>query len=428
LENPIQGGEADTRADPPTDTRSTVHTLSRRASFWVAAAVAALGLWTSAALSPSYPLYTAAWGLTAATTTVVYAVFPAALVVVLLLLGDLADHIGRRKAIVIGLAFELAGVVVFALARDVWWLYAGRAVSGVGVGLSLSPATAAMAEFSPPALKGRAGSIATAVTSLAVAAAFLVGGVLIQYAPLPLHLDYAVLAAVISLALVAAWWLPPHTRAETAAPWRPRVSIAVPRAHRRAFAAAAAALVSAFTFGAVVLSLGGDIVRELARSDDAFVTGAQLAIFGVVAAIVPLGLGRLSVRAMTTAGALASLAGAALLVMTAAVHSAPVFCAAAAVAGAGYSLNFMGGVMIVNQHAPAHHRAGMFSAGYLLGYVAQGLIAVSLGVVATDVGLRTAVDVGAGALALVFLTSLLLATSTAAVAPARARSRTTGTA
>lgn len=394
-----------------------MHTLSRRASFWVAGAVAALALWTSAAPSPTYSFYGSAWGLSAAATTTVYAVFPAALVVVLLLLGDLADHIGRRRAIVVGLAVELVGVLLFAFARDVWWLYAGRAVSGLGVGLSLSPATAAMREFSPPALERHASSITTAVTSLAVAAAFLVGGVLIQYAPRPLHLDYGVLAAIIALVLVAAWFLPPHTAAETASPWRPRISIAVPRERRRSFAAAAAALVSAFTFGAVVLSLGGDIVRDLAGSDNAFVTGLLLAIFGVMAAVVPLTLSRLEVRAVVTAGAFTSLAGAALLVGTAASHSIAMFCATAAVAGAGYSLNFMGGVMIVNEHAPAHHRAGMFSAGYLLGYVAQGLIAVSLGIVATDVSLGTAVDVGAVALAAIFVTSLLLARTVRGSAP-----------
>jgi MFS family permease len=386
-----------------------VRVLNRRASFWVAAAVAALALWVSAAPSPTYPFYGSEWGLSPATTTTVYAVFPAALVVVLLLLGDLGDHIGRRKAIVVGLAVELVGVLLFALGRDVWWLFAGRAISGLGVGLSLSPATAALREFSPPALERLASSITTAVTSLAVAAAFLVGGALIQYAPLPLHLDYFVLAAVIALVLVASWFLPPHTRVETAAPWRPKVSLVVPSDQRRAFAAAAAALVSAFTFGAVVLSLGGDIVRGLAGSENAFVTGLLLAIFGVIAAAAPLGLARLSARSAVTAGALASLAGAALLVATAASHSIAVFCATAAVAGAGYSLNFMGGVMIVNESAPPHHRAGMFSAGYLLGYVAQGVIAVSLGIVATDVSLTTAVDAGAIGLAAIFVTSLVLA-------------------
>ena len=38
-------------------TASTHRTLGRRASFWTAAAVAALALWTSGAPSVSYPLY-----------------------------------------------------------------------------------------------------------------------------------------------------------------------------------------------------------------------------------------------------------------------------------------------------------------------------------------------------------------------------------
>jgi MFS family permease len=394
-----------------------VPSASRRTSFWTAAAVAALALWTSAAPSASYPLYAVEWGLSPATTTTVFAVYPAVLVVVLLLFGDLSDHIGRRAAILAGLAAELVGVLLFAVAPDVDWLYVGRAVSGIGIGLSLSPATAAMAEFSPPGLRRLASSIATAVTSLAVAVAVLVGGGLIQYAPLPLRLNYLVLAVAITAVLTAAWSLPRHTRAETAAPWRPRVSVGVPREHRRAFAAAAAALLSAFTFGAVVLSLGGDIVRQLAGSDNAFVTGALLGIFGVLAAVVPLGSARLGVRTVVTAGAFASLAGAVLLVVTAVEHSVAVFCATAAVAGAGYSLNFMGGIMLVNRHAPVHHRAGMFSAGYLVGYLSQGVVAVSLGVIATDVGIGTAVDIGTAVLSVVFVTSLVLTATMREPAP-----------
>jgi MFS family permease len=400
-----------------------LRTLSTATNFWIAAAVAALALWTSAAPSVSYPLYTAQWGLTPATTTEVFAVYPAVLVVVLLFFGDVSDHIGRRAAILVGLAAELFGVLLFALAQDVWWLYVGRAVTGLGVGLSLSPATAAMVEFSPAKLAGRASSITTAVTSGAVAVAFLLGGGLIQYAPLPLHLDYVALDAVIVTVLVAAWFLPRHTRAQSREPWRPSVSVVVPAQHRRAFAAAAAALLSAFTLGAVVLSLGGDIARQLGGSDNALVTGALLAIFGVVAGVVPVLLVRLTGRTVVTLGGLLSLVGVGLLVLTGAQHSLAVFCAAAAVCGAGYSLNFLGGIMLVNLHAPAHHRAGMFSAGYLVGYASQGVIAVTLGVIATDVGLTTAVDWGAGALALAFVASILLAWTMGGPDPSRPAAR-----
>src|ERR1700712_2650108 len=117
--------------------RST--TLGRRASFWTAAAVAALALWTSAAPSVSYPLYAAEWHLTPTTTNAIFAVYPIALVVVLIVFGDLSDHIGRRASIVLGLVAMLVGVLLFAVAPSVGWVFVGRAFMGLGVGLSLSP-------------------------------------------------------------------------------------------------------------------------------------------------------------------------------------------------------------------------------------------------------------------------------------------------
>jgi len=385
-----------------------MRTFSNRTNFWVAGVVAALALWTSAAPSTSYPLYTARWGLSPATTTEVFAVYPAVLIIVLLGFGAISDHIGRRRAILYGLAFELVGVLLFTFAQDVWWLYIGRALSGLGIGLSLSPATAAMVEYAPPSLRPRASMITTAVTSLAIVTALVLSGVLIQYAPLPLHLDYAVLAAVILATLAAAWFLPRQAPSEPKERWRPRISVVVPREQRRVFIAAAASLVCAFALGAVVLSLGGDIVRGLAGSHNLAVTGALLGIFGAVATVVPMLASKASGRTVVGIGSLCCLVAVTLLVLTGIAHSIPLFCATAIVAGAGYSLCFLGGVLTVNLHAPAHHRAGMISAGYLAGYASQGAIAVILGIVATDISLQTAVNIGAAALAVVFLTTFAL--------------------
>ena len=68
-----------------------MHVLGRRASLWVAAAVAAMALWTSAAPTITYPLYAAQWHLDPTVTTAIFAVYPAMLVVMLVLFGDLSD-------------------------------------------------------------------------------------------------------------------------------------------------------------------------------------------------------------------------------------------------------------------------------------------------------------------------------------------------
>ena len=170
-------------------------TLGRTASFWVSAAVVAHTLWTSAAPAMTYPLYAAEWNLTPTATTAIFAVYPIVVVAVLIAFGDISDYIGRRTTMLIGLFASLIGVMMFALAPDVVWVFIGRAFMGVGVGLSASPATAAMVEFSPAGQSKRASSITTAAQSLGLTLATLVGGGLIQYAPFPTHLNFGVLAS-----------------------------------------------------------------------------------------------------------------------------------------------------------------------------------------------------------------------------------------
>src|ERR1700722_4643584 len=200
-----------------------MHTLSNRASFWVAAAVAAVALWTSAAPSVTYPLYATEWHLSLAVTTLAFAMYPIALVLVLVISGDLSDHMGRRAAIVLGLTASLAGALLFAVATNVGFILAGRALMGVGVGLALSPATAAMVEFSPAGRSDRAGAITTAATSVGLVLATLVGGGLIQYAPYPTHLNFWILAVAVAAVLVVACFLPGPPARGTTPGWRPQV-------------------------------------------------------------------------------------------------------------------------------------------------------------------------------------------------------------
>ena len=182
---------------PATATAQPRRTLSRRASFWTAAAVAGISLWTSAAPTTTYPLYASTWHLTPTATTAIFAVYPVVLVVFLLIFGQLSDYIGRRATMLYGVGALLAGVLLFAIAPSVGWVYAGRALMGAGVGLALTPATAAAVEFSAHGKAARASSITTAATAAGLALATIVGGGLIEYAPAPLHLDFWVLLAVI---------------------------------------------------------------------------------------------------------------------------------------------------------------------------------------------------------------------------------------
>jgi predicted MFS family arabinose efflux permease len=367
-----------------------------------------IALWTSGAPTVTYPLYAAEWNLSASVTTAIFAVYPLVLVIVLLVFGNISDYIGRRAAILLGLTASLIGVLLFAIAPNVGWVFVGRAFMGIGVGLSLSPASAAMVEFSAAGKKAQASSLTTASTAVGLILATLVGGSLIEYAPLPTHLNFWVLSAVVAGVLLTAWFLPRHTAVEANGRWRPR-PLSIPRGLRSTFAKSALAVTGAYGLGAIVLSLGADIGQELIGSDNSLVNGAVIAINAAAIAITAIAARKLRGTTDIAIGGATATIGMAIMVLSSVQHSLPLFIVSAVVTGVGYSLLFLGGLSVINADAPAHHRAGTLSGVYLFAYLFQGLIALSLGAVATASGLGFALDIGALIVAVLGIGSIVLA-------------------
>ncbi|MDR6973115.1 MFS transporter [Leifsonia shinshuensis] len=388
--------------------RTAPLTLPARARFWTAAAVAGLALWTSAAPTTSYPLYASTWHLTSAVTTAIFAVYPIVLVVFLLIFGQVSDFIGRRNAMLIGVGALFVGVLLFAIAPSVGWVFAGRAFMGAGVALALAPATAAAVEFSPRGRESRASSTVTAATAAGLALATVVGGGLIQYAPLPLHLDYWVLLVAVTAVLGLVYFLPRNRARSSAGTWRPR-PISIPRGIRLLYVAAASAVTGAYAFGSVFLALGADVAKDLIGSTNVLVTGSVLAIMSVMIGVSAVLGRRFAPGRLVIGGAGLTLVDLVLLVLSAQFHSLPLFMITTVFSGAGYGLLFSGGLGLIATHAPQRHRGGTISAVYLVAYVFQGVIAFSLGGIATAVSLGAALFVGAIVIGVLATGALVLA-------------------
>ena len=403
--------------DAPTEMRSASSpiALGRHASLFVSAGVVAHTLWTSAAPAMAYRLYADEWHLTHTVTTGIFAIYPVVVVLTLIGFGDLSDHIGQRSTMLIGLGASLVGTMLFAVAPDVWWLFAGRALMGVGVGITAGPSTAAVTEFTVTdpvqSLSRRAALIATVAQAGGFAAALLVGGALIAYAPWPTRLSFWVLAILLALLLIATWFLPRHQATGTGMVWRPRLPF-VPRETRSAFAIASVAMMTAYTHGVLVLSLGSQVAHDLIGSTNALVNGAALSLFAIVSGAIAIIARPLSARTATTLGAVASAAGMGLLAVAVALHGLSAFLLATAASGAGYSLLFLSALRAINDTAPAQQRGAVLSALYLMAYLSMGPVAIILGIVATRWGLRLAVDLGAAAIASLSLATLVLANAT----------------
>jgi predicted MFS family arabinose efflux permease len=404
--NPGQACTVWTSANQSVD-RSAKGGLGRRGSLVVSAGVVAHTLWTSAAPAMAYRLYAQEWHLSHTVTTGIFAIYPVVVVAVLLGFGGLSDQIGRRPAMLIGLGASLAGAVLFALAPSVAWLFAARALMGVGVGLTAGPSTAAVLEFAPPR---RAAFITTISQATGFAAGLLVGGALIEYAPWPTRLVFWVLAALLALLFAATWFLPRQTGKTTGNCWRPSAPF-VPAAARRAFMVASLAVMTAYSHGVLVLSVGGQVAHDLVGSPNALVNGAVLSLFAITFGLVGIVARTIPTRTAMILGALASATGMGLLALAVACHSLPVFLLATATAGAGYSLLFLSGLEVINTALASGNRGGVLSALYLLAYLSMGIVALALGAVATASGLGRAVNIGAAVIALLSLATLILATS-----------------
>jgi len=301
----------------------------------------------------------------------------------------------------------------------VWWVFAGRALMGIGVGLAASPSTAAILEFSSPERAKSAALVTMGAQAIGFAAGLLLGGALTQYGPWPTRLCFWVLALYLIVLLIGTWLLPRHTPGGAGGDWRSLMP-SVPNDVRRSFAVSSTAVVAAYTFGVLVLSLGGQVAHDLIGSPNAFLNSAVLSLFPIVMGATGIVARTLSSRVALIVGALISCSGMVLLILAVNLRDLVIYLLATAAAGGAYSLLFVGGLQMIGTAAPEHNRGGILAALYLLGYLSMGALALVLGAAATTHGLGFAVDLGAAAIILMNVSTLVLAMT----APFKAHSTT----
>ena len=100
--------------------------------------------------------------------------------VLLITAAALGDRYGRRKLYAAGLALFTVSSAACALAPDVGWLIAARAVQGAGAALVITLGLALLSAAFPAEKRGAAIGIFSAITGLSVASGPLVGGAVVE--------------------------------------------------------------------------------------------------------------------------------------------------------------------------------------------------------------------------------------------------------
>ena len=396
-------------SDQPT---GTIDRAGLSLRYWASTVIVLLLLWASSAPSVLYPLWAAEWGFSPLIQTSVYSCYPVALIVVLLVGGGISDRIGRRKAMLAGMAVIALACLLLAAAQGLGWLYAGRILQGLGTGLAIGASNAAIIESEPVGNTARAAATITIASAGGLILGPILTGTLVRFAPFPLHLGLGVLLALIlgSLVLLVAVRDAggPTARVRQPDRWRPQ-AIRVPRSLWPMFAVSALAVTAAYASGALALSLGAQMARELVATSDALVIGLLLAVTPLGIIGVAVGVRRIRPVGAMLAGGLVTTAGLTCLPLTAATGQLWLFIVALALCGLGQGLLTLGGLGLATGYAPAGRRGQTLSAVYLVAYLGQAVTAVAVGLLATRLDLHQALYVFAPLMILACLLSSALA-------------------
>ena len=381
------------------------HQLGAWSAFTLVAGIIGLALFASAAPSPLYADYAARWHFSTPVLTVVFAAYALGALTALLLVGRLSDDLGRRPLLAAGLAGLLVAMLLFALARSVEWILAARLVQGLATGTILSSAGAALLDLEPGRDTGRAGLVNGVSAAFGIGTGALVVSLLVQDAPDPLVTPFALLCALVVVALGGVALIPEPVTRKVRPDLRPERP-AVPAEVRGAFALASAGVVASWSIAGLYLALAPSLATILLHTASHLAGGTSVFALGASAGLGQVALRSLPPRQATAVGALALAAGMAAIVASIPADSGGVFLAGSVIAGAGWGVAFMGAIRSISAAAPAQHRAGVLAAFYVVAYLALSVPAVIAGLAVPGLGIEPTFRIfGAVVIALALLTA-----------------------
>ena len=225
-----QGRSNSGQSRPPTavlaDRRHRQMALRQTAPFWLVAGVLVLSLFAATAPSPLYRVYQDQLRFSVLTLTAIFAVYSIAVLAALLVFGSVSDYVGRRPVIVVALALNMGGCVLFLEAHSVGLLVAARLLQGASVGAGIGALGAAMIDLQPSG---------SSLASVATSAGNFVGqgmgalctSLLAQYGPVPTELIWWLLLGgfAVAIAGIIAMPEPGGRRRGALASLRPRVGV-----------------------------------------------------------------------------------------------------------------------------------------------------------------------------------------------------------
>ncbi|GAA3768129.1 MFS transporter [Streptomyces chiangmaiensis] len=384
--------------------------ISRSVGFWLLAVTLLAFFAAASAFSPLLVVYQHRWGFSPSMLTTIFAVYALGLLVALLTVGGLSDYVGRRPVLAGALIVEAASMVVFLTAEGVGLLLVARIMQGLGIGAAVGCIGAGLLDLQPSPTSRLGSLLNSAAPAVGLGLGALGSGVLVQYAPAPTMLVFALLVAVFLVLTVVVFFLPEPVTPRPGAWASLQPQVAVPSQARRAFLAIMPCLVATWAITGFYLSLVPSLAVGVLHIGSHLVGALALTTFYGAGAVASLLSRNLAPNRVMTVGCVALAAGAGLTLLALVGPSTLLFFLGTALAGAGWGSSLLGSFGALAALAGPTERAKLFASVYVVSYIAFGVPALAAGLVIPTLGLRaTTMCYGAAVIALALLAVLIAA-------------------
>jgi MFS family permease len=345
-------------------------------------------------LTPLLPLYQRDFGLSTGTATLLFVTYTVTVCPTMLIAGNLADRLGRKRLLLPAMAVMTLASLVFALAENVPLLFAGRVLQGLAIGGFLGVGAAFVVDHA----RAESKALAAALAGVAFRVGFGLGpglaGLTAEYAPDPRHLIFEIHIVVMIIGMIAvgtaAETLLRRARADRA-PFR--IRIGVPQGQALGFLTyvAPATFMMSFVEG-TELSVVPIFVVDTLGVDNLAVVGSIGFLVLALGGLAPFLVRNLDPRKSVMFGAAASSALSLLIVLSAQLDAVALVIFAAAATGITNGFILYGGTVICGTIVPLEERGKLMSLLYMCAY-AGTIPTVALGFIADGIGLTGALAI-----------------------------------
>ncbi|MCH1883282.1 MFS transporter [Agrococcus sp. ARC_14] len=334
-------------------------------------------------------------GMADSTIAAAAVVYLLAAAVALLVLGRLADHLGRKPVAITALLLSAAGVLVLMTVGEEWQLLTGRLLQGIACGIATGSLGAIIVDAAPAQPRWLAPLVTGNVPALGGPVGALAASVLVDFGPAPQVLPYAIIAALLASAAVLVGLA--HETGER----RPGAlsslvpKLVVPQDAGLIVLAAGAAIGSTWSMGSFFQAFGPSVAVEQFGTNSAVVVGLVFAAGILPAALGGPIAGRGRVAPTLVIGLAIFTAAIAGIVASVGLGSVPGYFVAALISGVAAGAIATAANRLVLPTAAPHQRAGLLSTMYLISYASAAIPGLAASAVA-DIFTVTQVAVGHG--------------------------------